>query len=443
MPALRVFISSTMRDLDTERRLLRRRIAELNFEPVNAEDIRPTGLGSWARIERELESCHLMVLLQGASYGWMPPDGPHGGEGKSITHLEYSKAIELDLPILAFQKVLDYEVDGRQPDAAKRDAFRQQVGDWASGRFFAKWEHGDELPDLVVKSLVAMLSDEYQRTRIAARNSIASRTDAARGVTPGAAASTGPNPVQLPRPLVRDVASKKAVLFAGAGISLAAGFPSHSLFAARALDLVVAKDREYRADRAIFARLADLLMALGERDELLALVQTLIQPPGGVSPTRSHAAAVRLFPRILTSNYDELFESELASQGDTRAQVIGDIHADELPGRVLVKMHGTVSTPETLLLGERQTLMLDRLHPRLWRALVTELGASTVVIVGSSLRDISIVRLLEEVGRKLSGYYVSPTVHLAEERLLSDMGLVPIAIDADSFFQTLEAEVVR
>ena len=87
--------------------------------------------------------------------------------------------------------------------------------------------------------------------------------------------------------------------------------------------------------------------------------------------------------------------------------------------------------------------MLDRLHPRLWRALVTELGASTVVIVGSSLRDISIVRLLEEVGRKLSGYYVSPTVHLAEERLLSDMGLIPIAIDADSFFQALEAEVVR
>jgi hypothetical protein len=441
MPALRVFISSTMRDLDTERRLLRRRIVELNFEPVNAEDIRPTGLGSWARLERELESCQLMVLLQGPSYGWVPPDGPHGGEGKSITHLEYQKAVELDLPILVFQKVLDYEVDGRQPDAARRDAFRQEVGSWASGRFFAKWEHGDELPDLVVQSLVAMLSDEYQRTRIAARKSITSRT--ARSVAPAPAAATGPSSIQLPRPLVRAVAAKKAILFAGAGISLAAGLPSHSLFAARALDLVVAKDRDYRADRVIFARLADLLTALGERDELLALVQTLIQPPGGVSPTRSHAAAVRLFPRILTSNYDELFESELTNQGDTRAQVSGDLETDELPERVLVKMHGTVSAPETLLLGERQTLMLDRLHPRLWRALVSGLGASTVVMVGSSLRDISIVRLLEEVGRKLSGYYVSPMVPLAEERLLADIGLVPIAIDADSFFQALEAEVAR
>lgn len=442
MPALRVFISSTMRDLDTERRLLRRRILELNFEPVNAEDIRPTGQGSWARIERELESCHLMVLLQGASYGWIPSDGPHGGEGKSITHLEYLKAIELDLPILVFQKVLDYDVDGRQPDAAKRDAFRQEVGDWASGRFFAKWEHGDELPDLVVKSLVAMLSDEYQRTRIAARNDMASRTAAARAVAP-AAAATGPISVQLPRPLVRDVASKKAVLFAGAGISLAAGLPSHSLFAARALQLVTAKDRTYHADRVIFARLADLLTALGERDELLALVQTLIQPPGGVSPTRSHAAAVRLFPRILTSNYDELFESELTKQGDTRPHVTGDIETDALPARVLVKMHGTVSAPDTLLLGERQTLMLDRLHPRLWRALVAECGGSTLVMVGSSLRDISIVRLLEEVGRKLSGYYVSPVVPLAEERLLTDIGLVPITADAESFFRALEAEVAR
>jgi hypothetical protein len=239
------------------------------------------------------------------------------------------------------------------------------------------------------------------------------------------------------------VASKQAVLFAGAGISLAAGLPSHGLFAARALDLVAARDQEYRADRVMFARLADLLTALGGRDELLTLVQTLIQLPGGAKPTWSHAAAVRLFDRIVTSNYDELFELALAAQADARMQVTRDIDADGLPERVLVKLHGTVTDPETLLLGERETLMLDRLRPRVWRALVVALGSATTVIVGSSLRDMSIVRLLEEVGRKLSGYFVAPTVPLAERRLLANIGLEAIESDADSFFQKLEVETAR
>ena len=145
----------------------------------------------------------------------------------------------------------------------------------------------------------------------------------------------------------------------------------------------------------------------------------------------------------MTSNYDELFERALASQGDARVQVTRDIDADGLPERVLVKLHGTVGDPETLLLGERETLMLDRLRPRVWRALVTELGSATTVMVGSSLRDISIVRLLEEVGRKLSGYYVSPRVPLAERRLLANTGLDAIESDADSFFERLEADIAR
>src|SRR5688572_13731748 len=157
--AFRVFISSTMRDLDTERRLVRQRIAELNFEPVNAEDIAPTGARSWERIESELASCDVMILVLGSSYGWVPTSGPHAGEGRSITHLEYLHAVHLDLPVLVFQKKLDYEADGKTPDAAKRDAFRQEVGDWSGGKFFAKWEHGDELPGMVVKALAAMLVD--------------------------------------------------------------------------------------------------------------------------------------------------------------------------------------------------------------------------------------------------------------------------------------------
>jgi uncharacterized protein DUF4062/SIR2-like protein len=441
MSTLRVFISSTMRDLDTERRLLRKRIAELNFQPVNAEDIAPTGQRSWERIEQELESCNVMVLLQGSSYGWVPTSGPSAGKGKSITHLEYLKARELDLPILPFQKVLDYDIDGKTPDAAQRDAFRKEVGDWADGKFFAKWEHGDELPELVVKGLVTMLGDEFQKQRINARASKAA--EQAKAVGNGEPAATGLYKPVIPNTLVDAIAGNRAILFAGAGISLAAGLPSHSLFAARANELIAQRDPMHAGDGVPFARLADQLEALGGRAELLQLVQTLIQPPVEPRPTRAHVIATRLFRRIVTSNYDELFEYAIFSERPQRQRIATELNGDSLPGSVLVKLHGTISEPETLLLSERETALLDLRRPRMWRALVDELGRNTCVVIGSSLRDVSIVRLFAEVGRQLSGYFIAPRVSEAEGAVLAQIGLDVIRSAADEFFATVESKVAE
>ena len=97
---IRVFISSTMKDLANERDAVRRRLLEFNFEPVNAEGWSPTGVGSWQRIEQEIESSDVFLLMLGERYGWIPSQGPGGGQGFSVTHLEYRKAVELGLPVL-------------------------------------------------------------------------------------------------------------------------------------------------------------------------------------------------------------------------------------------------------------------------------------------------------------------------------------------------------
>src|ERR687891_352999 len=69
---IRVFIASTMEDLENERSEVVTRVRQLNFEPVNAEGWLPTGSRPWDRIEKEMESCHLFVLILGNRYGWIP-----------------------------------------------------------------------------------------------------------------------------------------------------------------------------------------------------------------------------------------------------------------------------------------------------------------------------------------------------------------------------------
>ena len=50
---LRVFLSSTMEDLENERDMVVAQLEQSNFEPVNAETILPSGATSWERISDE------------------------------------------------------------------------------------------------------------------------------------------------------------------------------------------------------------------------------------------------------------------------------------------------------------------------------------------------------------------------------------------------------
>jgi hypothetical protein len=134
---LRIFISSTMEDLENERDMVRDQLERANFEPVNAEGILPNGATSWDRISQEIETCHVFLLISGVRYGWVPTAGPLSSKKVSVTHGEYLAARELGLPVLPFFKILKYGSDSNSEDAKARDAFRREVGEWDKAQFRA------------------------------------------------------------------------------------------------------------------------------------------------------------------------------------------------------------------------------------------------------------------------------------------------------------------
>jgi hypothetical protein len=123
---LRVFVSSTMEDLVNERLAVCLKLRELNFEPVNAENWLPNGENSWDRICGKIRSSDLVVLLLGERYGWIPQEGPKGGLGKSVTHLEFEEARQRHLTILPFAKRLKYSSKPPTDDEQKRNEFRRK-----------------------------------------------------------------------------------------------------------------------------------------------------------------------------------------------------------------------------------------------------------------------------------------------------------------------------
>jgi hypothetical protein len=439
---LRIFISSTMKDLANERDAVCRLLKSYNFEPVNAENLGPTGQSSWDRIQSEIESSNLMVLLLGERYGWIPDSGPKVELKLSVTELEAEEAKGLGIPVLPFLKELSYDADRTSDDAKKRDAFREKVQKWDGGQFRQEFKLASDLAEKVGQAVIALLSDEYHDSLMRERSQRAAQSaERLTALAPVLSRKRTP----LASRIVEAVYQQHAVLFAGSGVSLAAGLPSTTVISGRLAQLILEYEPDYSLSAAAsaFAAIATDLQTLRNRSYVVETIRNLMQPPQNPGPTLAHENAVRLFPQIITTNFDRLFERAAQGQNLKKADVSNEIDATALPEQAIVKLHGSYDLPDSLVVTERDLAMLDRERPRLWNAVLQVLREKTVVVVGASLRDPSIVRLFTEASDRMTGYFICPHVPHSTTARLREWSLDCIEAQSDDFFESLSDEVVN
>jgi hypothetical protein len=418
---LRIFISSTMDDLENERATIVKRLDSMNFEPVNAEGLLPNGATSWERISEELDSCHVMVLLSGVRYGWVPSSGPLAKENISVTHGEYRAARTLGLPILPFFKNLGYKAVRNSKDAKRRDAFRKEVEDWDKGQFRGMFTNVVDLSEAVGVAVVRMLSDHFQRDLIQKR----------RMLTVGQPPSSPPpaiGEVEVPVHLMRSVAEGRAILWVGSGISLRAGLPSTGVLTAELVRSIQEKAGEY-APPAVgsgIASVASDFEILQGRDLLLQKLRELLDLPGGLTPTDSHFHAVELFPRIITTNYDHLLETAAESKQTGHTLVVGPQLPSPVPEKFIWKMHGAADHPDVLVMSESDLARFEAAGAELQPALRELLESGPLLVAGTSLRDPSVLRLFRALREVLDGYWTVIPGDILGQARARDLRLQPI-----------------
>jgi hypothetical protein len=418
---LRIFISSTMDDLENERAVVVQQLKSSNFEPVNAEGILPNGATSWDRISEELEACHVMVLLSGVRYGWIPRAGPLAADNVSVTHGEYNAAKKLGLPVLTFFKELSYRTDRTSDDAQRREKFRSEIEDWVKGEFRTTFRNVIDLPEKINEAVVRMLTDVFQRDLITKR----------RKQTPEPPPPLPPRAVPVPERLVEGVAGGKAILWVGSGISIGAGLPSTHLLASELVRSIRERFPAYSPPATGWgiASIASDFEQISDRAHLLKELNTLLDLPGGVQPTAAHRNAVTLFPRIITTNYDRLLEAAAKAEGTGHEVVIGPALPNPRPAKFIWKIHGTLDGTHLVM----TELDLEKFQAtRDAQTQLEELFQSGPVLVGgTTLRDPSAARLFGHARKVLDGYWaVIPGDVVAQMRANSmNLRAVPGMID--------------
>jgi hypothetical protein len=425
---IRVFISSTMTDLANERDAIVRKITEFNFEPVNAESWLPNGSRSWERIQQELQSSHVFVLISGERYGWIPNEGPGAAEGLSVTEMETNAARAANIPILPFLKRLDYGSDSTSDEAKRRDAFRKRIGQWGTGQFLAQFDLASDLSVKVTMALVSILSESFLNEEVKRRSGVIVPLSAA------PAAPAAPRIAARSRSDAPSIKAPQAILLAGSGMSLLAGYPS----ATALIELLAAKARENGDDVTFNGSIQEVArnfeLAYG-RESLVATILKGLNPPQAVQPTHAHRLAVKLFNVIVTTNFDTLFEMACEEAKIDYAVIAED---GEIPNKTtIVKIDGTLSNTNSLVLTTQDAERLRSRKPRLWQSLETMLRTRPIIIIGSSMRDANLNAMLDLANESMRGYIVAPNFSSFDVKRFQKRGLQAVNQDAESFLEAL------
>src|SRR5512146_1469379 len=150
---LRVFISSTLKELAEEREVVRQSVLKLRLLPIMFEaGARPHPARDL--YQAYLSHSHIFIGIYGQSYGWVGP-------GMEISGLEDEFNLSAHLPRLIYVKS---PAPHREPGLQKMLA-RLQAENSASYKHFSS---SAELGDLVENDLALLLSEKYEAASSAA-----------------------------------------------------------------------------------------------------------------------------------------------------------------------------------------------------------------------------------------------------------------------------------
>lgn len=234
------------------------------------------------------------------------------------------------------------------------------------------------------------------------------------------------------------IREKRAILFAGAGVSAVLGAPTWG-------ELIDHIGEELGFEPEVFRSLSTNYLTLAEYYKL---------ERGSIGPLRSwmdkswnfsdgdiegsgvHQRIVELdFPTIYTTNYDSNIERAFEQSGKKIRKIVDvkDFLSVEGDARQIIKLHGDFENDKSIVLTETDYLNRLSFESPLDIRLRSDVLARPVLFVGYSLSDINVRMLLHKLwetwsssphqAHQPSSYIFLPRPNEIEERVLAQWGV--------------------
>jgi len=223
---------------------------------------------------------------------------------------------------------------------------------------------------------------------------------------------------KIPKALQSYFREEKCALFAGSGISIISGLPSWSDIMNDIKAELEDAGRE-NLEEFSFLQLAQFYEDLFGRKALLDLLVNRIKKPG-LSDNICHDLITRLPLRtIITTNWDVLLEEAYERIHGIRPTTIwkdsqvGFVSETQRP--TIIKMHGCITDPDSLVFTEQDYFSYIRSHPLIVDLISTKLANSPMLFLGYSVNDLDFKLMLQRITNILGTLVPPKYILLANE----------------------------
>lgn len=216
--------------------------------------------------------------------------------------------------------------------------------------------------------------------------------------------------VTWPKPLVREIAERRVLVFVGSGISKAASpaMPNWSNLLSELKDnLSQATEKKFVSGLIKTGNLLDAAQIISDGLDR-AVINDFMRDKFQIRPMIHHEIYRSILEldlkTIVTTNYDEFLEKnfEHFSGGMQAYNVCKHTSSDLLdklrsPGRTIVKMHGCVTELNDLVLDRFSYFKAKRENSGFFQVLSSLFTINTVLFLGYSLGDPDMQIILEDI----------------------------------------------
>jgi NAD-dependent SIR2 family protein deacetylase len=227
------------------------------------------------------------------------------------------------------------------------------------------------------------------------------------------------------------IRKEEMILFAGAGMSLYAGFPSgKELAKILHKNLPISQQNEIELSSNLLQVSEDIFnIRNGNKNYLITKLKECFEIEPSSKETHQLLAKIPQIKTIITTNYDTLFEDT-----NKNLQVIrrsSDYPIANSKKQQLFKIHGDLSDTTNIILTKsdyNKFFIENKDETVFWTAIKDRLASNNILFIGYSLEDNNVMvmfdRILSEIGENRKElFFVDPSISQTKKRFLDRKGI--------------------
>ena len=222
------------------------------------------------------------------------------------------------------------------------------------------------------------------------------------------------------------IRKEEVLLFAGAGFSMYAGYPSGKELAKKMYNKLTPNQQDEIELTSNLLQVTEDIYNLknGNKNYLIEILKKEFQKDPISTETHNLLAKIPQIKTVITTNYDDLFE-----RTNKNIEVIrrsSDYSIIDSKKQQLFKIHGDLSDTKNIILtkSDYDNFFIENKDETVfWTAVKDRLASNHILFIGYSLEDSNIMVMFERILRELGDhgkelYLVAPSISLIKKKFL-------------------------